>query len=63
MTLKQELNCNIVRINAGKELDYEISCILYHINDFEGNKIKESEDKIRDLKREDRKISLKILTS
>ena len=63
MIIKRELNCNIVRINAGKELDYEISCIVYHMNDFEDNKIKELEDKIRGLKREDRKLSLKILTS
>ena len=50
---KKKLNCTFIRINTSKEnydVDYENSRIQTYISNFNKNKIKELEDKIKKLK-------------
>ena len=50
--LEKKLNCIFIRINTSKEnydADYEASRIQTFINNFNKNKIKELEDKIKKL--------------
>ena len=50
--LEKKLNCKFIRINTSKEnydADYEASRIQTFISNFNKNKIKELEDKIKNL--------------
>ena len=50
--LEKKLNCTFIRINTSKEnydADYEASRIQTFISNFNKNKIKELEDKIKNL--------------
>ena len=50
--LEQKLNCKFIRINTSREnydADYEASRIQTFISNFNKNKIKELEDKIKNL--------------
>ena len=51
--LEKKLNCKFIRINTSKEnydADYEASRIQTFINNFNKNKIKELEDRIKNLR-------------
>ena len=51
-TLEKKLNCTFIRINTSKEnydADYKASRIQTYISNFNKNKIKEIEDKIKNL--------------
>ena len=50
--LEKKLNCTFIRINTSKEnydADYEASRIQTYISNFNKNKMKELEDKIKNL--------------
>ena len=68
--LDEELGCKSIKVYASKDLDYEISSIQCFINEFKDNKIKELKYwidqlniKIIDLRKGNRKLTLKILAS
>ena len=47
--LEEELDCKLIRITAGIDLEYEISYIQKFIDEFKDNKIKELKDENRNL--------------
>ena len=61
--LEKKLNCTFIRINTSKknyDADYEASKIQVFISQFEENKIKERDNRIKALEDEMKKLKLQL---